>query len=424
MTSNSVTQSQAPASTLQLALWSHEPEQQDGDARQTNAVGLYDLAPRFVFASGERGGEDRRDNAHVESVTRSFAYNGEPYVITLDPARVMRRVRIDADEAGGTAKYKTMRIEALPGEREQVVEEVIRRLATERARLVLVDGDNRRNAKVQMRFSFYEIQKELARVRRTLSITEIKEALLILSKTFLTIEQPADHPGGSAMLLQSTAFPVVAMRGGKGVSVRLDDDGEVGGNTETYLEFNPLVAKAIMSLKFQSISYEMLMKIRNPVSWWLYKSLSLHYHNSGDVEPMAIRAGDIITNSGMNRSKRHRDTLRAIKVAVEVLVTQGVLAGYEKESERGTGPEIVDVTYALRPSEQFLEQIRRGKALAEQNARSLRQLAKPEDLDEQGRPRGPIPIDRTVESTLRRDRRNVLKQGGTDASLIEATAGR
>lgn len=424
MTSNSVTQSQAPASTLQLALWSHEPEQQDGDARQTNAVGLYDLAPRFVFASGERGGEDRRDNAHVESVTRSFAYNGEPYVITLDPARVTRRVRIDADEAGGTAKYKTMRIEALPGEREQVVEEVIRRLATERARLVLVDGDNRRNAKVQMRFSFYEIQKELARVRRTLSITEIKEALLILSKTFLTIEQPADHPGGSATLLQSTAFPVVAMRGGKGVSVRLDDDGEVGGNTETYLEFNPLVAKAIMSLKFQSISYEMLMKIRNPVSWWLYKSLSLHYHNSGDVEPMAIRAGDIITNSGMNRSKRHRDTLRAIKVAVEVLVTQGVLAGYEKESERGTGPEIVDVTYALRPSEQFLEQIRRGKALAEQNARSLRQLAKPEDLDEQGRPRGPIPIDRAVESTLRRDRRNVLKQGGTDAPLIEAVAGR
>ncbi|CAO3411847.1 plasmid replication protein [Azospirillum largimobile] len=421
MTSNSVTQSQVPASTLQLALWSHEPEQQDGDARQTNAVGLYDLAPRFVFASGERGGEDRRDNAHVESVTRSFAYNGEPYVITLDPARVTRRVRADAED-GGPAKYKTMRIEALPGEREQVVEEVIRRLATERARLVLVDGDNRRNAKVQMRFSFYEIQKELARVRRTLSITEIKEALLILSKTFLTIEQPADHPGGSATLLQSTAFPVVAMRGGKGVSVRLDDDGEVGGNTETYLEFNPLVAKAIMSLKFQSISYEMLMKIRNPVSWWLYKSLSLHYHSSSDVEPMVIRAGDIITNSGMNRSKRHRDTLRAIKVAVEVLVTQGVLAGYEKESERGTGPEIVDVTYALRPSEQFLEQIHRGKALAEQNARSLRQLAKPEDLDDQGRPRGPIPIDRASESTLRRDRRTLLKQIETDAPSIEAAA--
>ncbi|ALG75767.1 hypothetical protein VY88_33175 [Azospirillum thiophilum] len=400
---------------MQLALWSHEPEQQDGDARQTNAVGLYDLAPRFVFASGERGGEERRDNAHVESVTRSFAYNGEPYVITLDPARVTRRVRTDAE-------YKTVRIEALPGEREQVVEEVIRRLATERTRLMLVDGDNRRNAKVQMRFSFYEIQKELARVRRTLSITEIKEALLILSKTFLTIEQPADHPGGSATLLQSTAFPVVAMRGGKGVSVRLDDDGEVGGNTETYLEFNPLVAKAIMSLKFQSISYEMLMKIRNPVSWWLYKSLSLHYHNSGDVEPMAIRAGDIITNSGMNRSKRHRDTLRAIKVAVEVLVTQGVLAGYEKESERGAGPEIVDVTYALRPSEQFLEQIRRGKALAEQNARTLRQLAQPEDLDDQGRPRGPIPIDRVSESALRRDRRSLLKRVDMEVPVIDAAA--
>lgn len=421
MANNSVIQSQVPASTLQLALWSHEPEQQDGDARQTNAVGLYDLAPRFVFASGERGGEDRRDNAHVESVTRSFAYNGEPYVITLDPARVTRRVRTDVED-GGPAKYKTVRIEALPGEREQVVEEVIRRLATERTRLMLVDGDNRRNAKVQMRFSFYEIQKELARVRRTLSITEIKEALLILSKTFLTIEQPADHPGGSATLLQSTAFPVVAMRGGKGVSVRLDDDGEVGGNTETYLEFNPLVAKAIMSLKFQSISYEMLMKIRNPVSWWLYKSLSLHYHNSGDVEPMAIRAGDIITNSGMNRSKRHRDTLRAIKVAVEVLVTQGVLAGYEKESERGAGPEIVDVIYALRPSEQFLEQVRRGKALAEQNARTLRQLAQPEDLDDQGRPRGPILIDRVSESALRRDRRNLFKRVEREVPVIDATA--
>lgn len=389
-------------STLQFALWEHEPEQ-DGDARQTNAVGLYDLAPRFVFASGERGGDEKRDNTHVESVTRSFFYNGEPYVITLDPARIKRRVRVDGN-AEGAPKYKVVRVEALPGEREQLVEEVIRRLATERARLVLVDGDNLRNAKVQMRFSFYEIQKELARVRRTLSISEIREALLILSKTFLTIEQPADQAGGNATLLQSTAFPVVAMRGKSG-SVRLDDGDDVSGNTETYLEFNPLVAKAILSLKFQSISYEMLMKIRNPISWWLYKRLSLHYHTTSSVDSVEIRASDIITNSGMNRSKRHRDTLRAIRVAVEALVTQGVLAGYDKEPEYGSGSEIVDVLYAFHPSDAFVEQIRRGKAIAEQNVRSVRRLAKPEDLDEQGRPRRPIILDRVTANAVRRDRK-------------------
>ncbi len=403
MSTNGAVSRQAQVSTLQFVLWEHEPEH-DGDTRQTNAVGLYDLAPRFVFASGERGNDERRDVTHMDSVTRSFVYNGEPYVITLDPARIKRRVRVSPGGDGEGAKYKVMRVEALPGEREQLVEEVIRRLATERARLVLVDGDSPRNAKVQMRFSFYEIQKELARVRRTLSISEIKEALLILSKTFLTIEQPADQAGGNATLLQSTAFPVVAMRG-KGGAVQLDEGDDVNGNTETYLEFNPLVAKAILTLKFQSISYEMLMKIRNPVSWWLYKSLSLHYHHSGGQDPLMIRASDIITNSGMNRSKRHRDTLRAIKVAIEVLVTQGVLADYKKDPERGSGAEIVDVLYALCPSDQFLEQIRRGKAIAEQNARALRRLALPEELDDKGRPRRPMIVDRMDAYTIRRERR-------------------
>ena len=104
----------------QLALW------ETSDQTKTNMVALYDLAPRFVFEVFE-GAEKPK------IIEREFGFGGKRYRISLKPTTIK-------GPHGTTEKYL--------GEREQIVEEVIRRIATDRSRLTVRDG-------VKVRFPFY-----------------------------------------------------------------------------------------------------------------------------------------------------------------------------------------------------------------------------------------------------------------------------
>ena len=106
---------------MQLALWEvPEPD-------RTNMVALYDIAPRFCFDMRD-GGEGSR-----KLIEREFTFGPSATVITLKPTQVRT--------ADGTI------VDRYLGEREQIVEEVIRRIAGNRSRLRLHDG-------VKVRFPF------------------------------------------------------------------------------------------------------------------------------------------------------------------------------------------------------------------------------------------------------------------------------
>src|SRR4051812_16797194 len=126
------------------------------DPRLTHTIALWDVAPRWVF----RHGESLRDGEYLKTIKRTFVYSGKVYSIALKPARIER----DGKE-----------IEQYPGEREQLVEEVIRRIAVLRNRLTYNGQDE-----VGVTFSLYEVRKELERTGHSFSFYEILEALNIL----------------------------------------------------------------------------------------------------------------------------------------------------------------------------------------------------------------------------------------------------
>src|SRR5689334_24191724 len=73
-----------------------------------------------------------------------------------------------------------------PSEREQLVEQVIRRLAMERSRLALVgDGHDR----VLLQFSLHEVRRELRAVNHGLDGNEVREALTILARSRIIISK-------------------------------------------------------------------------------------------------------------------------------------------------------------------------------------------------------------------------------------------
>ncbi len=306
----------------QLALW------ETSDQTKTNMVALYDLAPRFVFDVFE--GPEK-----PKIIEREFGFGGKRYRISLKPTMIK-------GPHGTTEKYL--------GEREQIVEEVIRRIATDRSRLTVRDG-----VKVRFPFTLTEVREELARVKHTYGLAEIREAIVLLNEVRITIEEL----DGKASLLSAAAFPVMAMRKG--------DTGE------TYVEFNPLVADAIRTLTFQQVNYDVLMGIRDPVSRWLMKRLHTGFDASG-AAVQEMLASEIRRDSGTPEWRTTRNLLARMSRAVQVLIDKGLLDQVEALPVMDSRTKI-DIVYTMILSPSFMTEVQRSRRIAKQNMEDFARLS-------------------------------------------------
>lgn len=312
---------------VQLGMW------EVFDANRTNMVALYDLAPRFVFYL--RGEVERR-----KVIEREFSHRGKRYRITLKPTQLV--------SPDGTTR------DCYLGEREQIVEEVIRRLAGNRSRLTL-HGDT----KVRFPFTLNEVRRELERVQHSYRLEEIREAITLLNEVRLKVEEV---DGRRSPLLSAAAFPVMGMR-------KKDD----GDDRETFVEFNPLVADAIRTLSFHQAPYDLLMATRDPVARWLIKHVWTECGEADD--PLhQMTAMEIRRDSGMPEWKATRNQLSRITDAVQSLRAAGILEAIDAE-EHKRGQRKEDITFTMTVSASFLAQARRAFSLSRDNRVELDRLS-------------------------------------------------
>lgn len=311
---------------LQLALW------EVADQDRTNMVALYDIAPRFNFDTREDG------EGSQKIIERNFTFGEKRFRITLKPTRLK----------GADGKV----VDRYLGEREQIVEEVLRRIASNRSRLKLHEG-----VKVRFPFTVSEVREELARVKHTFSFNEIREAITLLSEVRLVI-QDLDGPGSP--VLSSAAFPVMGLR-------------QKGDDFDSFVEFNPLVADAIRLLDFTQVDYETLMEIRDPVARWLLKRL----HNEIAVTRQPVQqltATDIRRDSGMPEWKTTRNLLQRVRKAVDVLVQKGVFDNVDAEDVM-EGQRKVDIVFTVSASPDFMAKVHASNRLARENIEDFQRIA-------------------------------------------------
>ena len=303
------TQENSMSEILQLSLF--EATKQG----QVNAIALYDLSPRFA----QRG--DRGVGPILVSLKREFPYDGVMYRIVVTPGRIT--------DAAGNEK------DVLPGEREQLVEDVIRKFATKG---LFIGSQN----EVIATFSVYRIQQELAKHKHTFSKAEIKEALEILHKSTIEIS-PVTAAGSKKLkpLLSASAFPVLAFKD--------ENDYE----SKAYVQFNPLVAEGIKRLAFDQIDYDWMMLVKGQLPRWIFKNLSLTL-SSGEAlrDTLELRASDIASGFGANR-KRWREVLSEVTKAVQKLQELEVIDSYLSRPVM-TGKRKDDVVFAVKFSRKFL----------------------------------------------------------------------
>lgn len=348
--------------TLQLSLF--EP----ADKRHTNYIALYDLAPRFVNRV------DRKDGSgFLNAIKRDFMFNGEYYRLLVTPARIQ----------DGDGKERDL----LPGEREQLVEDVIRKFAADKLHLGEQD-------EVQTPFSVYGIHKELGKHRHTFSKAEIKEALFVLNMSNIQITK-LDGDKKPKAIVSAPAFPVLSMR----------ED-----NDTAYVQLNPLLAHAIKSLAFEPVNYEWMMQLRSPLPRWVFKSVSLLMaENEFPGGMMDIRASEIISSFGQARV-RWREMLAEVQKAILKLKEIAMISDFSKADVKD-GKKKVDVVFTVKFSDRFLEDRRYAKMQGNfiQNEATKRTGKR--------NPTKFIPITETDAAQIRFDRRQ-LEDASQNASAL------
>lgn len=338
------------------------------DKCQANYVAMFDLAPRFVHRI------DRKDaSGRLEAIKREFEFGSERYRVTVTPARV-------TDSHG---REKDM----LPGEREQLVEDVIRKLAAER--LHLGDQDE-----VLTRFSIYGVQKELAKHNHTFSKAEIKEAFQVLHLSNISIMKLA--PEGERRpkpVVSAPAFPVLVFR----------DESDV--ESSAFVQLNPLLAQAIKALAFEQVNYEWMMQLRSPLPRWVFKWLSLLLaENDSPGATMEIRASQVINSFGNARS-RWREMLAEVEKSVIKLKEIAAISDYMKTDVK-EGKKKVDAIFQVRFSDKFLADRKYAREQSDFNAT--------EAMRRTGR-RNPakfVPIDPEADREIRLAKLAIVRQAG------------
>ncbi|HLM62228.1 MAG TPA: hypothetical protein VK308_15595, partial [Pyrinomonadaceae bacterium] len=221
---------------LQMKLFQflEESDQQTSDYSQS--VELYDFMPKYVW--------DRRTETDAAStlpiVMREFECRGVKRLLAIHPAGLIN------PETRETKYF-------YPGAREQLLEEVLRKLA--------VDGGGKFfDNQAGIAFSLYQIRMEMEKHNHSISHNQIRESLNILALTRMELISESNKK-------DKVIFSPIENLG----------IGGEGDETQTFVIFSPFVTQSILQTNFRLYNYTQVMSYRSSISRQLHRRLAHHF---------------------------------------------------------------------------------------------------------------------------------------------------
>jgi len=311
---------------LQLMLFELDPK--DNDYSQT--IELYDFIPKFNW-----GKSKRIEGEFLRTIKREFECRGKHYHLTLMPARI-------EDGKDGSKEY-------FPSQREELVEDALRKMMTEGQSLML-DGE------AGISFTLYQLQKELSENGHTYSYDELKDAIRVLNGTDMILK---DEDG-----VTEAAFSPIESYGFAGE----------GKETKTFVRFSPLVTKSIKTGTFRMINYDKAMSLKSVIARQLHKRMSHHYIQASLTNPYEILLTTIIRDFGLTLQRRIQYNLDEVEIALGILQEKNIVINFKIDKVFDLKPrrKLVDAKISLRPHPGFIDDIIKANA----HAKKRQELAK------------------------------------------------
>lgn len=311
---------------VQLMLF--ELDFKDKDYSQT--IELYDFIPKFNW-----GKSKRIEGEFLRTIKREFECRGTRYHLTLMPARI-------EDGKDGSKEY-------YPSQREELVEDALRKMMTEGQSLML-DGE------AGISFTLYQLQKELSENGHTYSYDELKDAIRVLNGTDIILK---DEDG-----TVESAFSPIESYGFAGE----------GKETKTFVRFSPLVTNSIKAGSFRMINYDKAMSLKSVIARQLHKRMSHHYIQASLTNPYDILLTTIIRDFGLTLQRRIQYNLDEVEIALDIMKNKNIIINFkiDKILELKPRRKLVDAKIFLQPHPHFIDDIIR----ANKNAKRIRELPK------------------------------------------------
>lgn len=295
--------------------------------KYSNSIELYDFIPKYYWGKMERLKVENHKKEVLTILEREFECRSRKYKVQITPATIIDQDGIERDY--------------YPTAREELVEDALRKFACEGKGLFLDD-------EAGVTFSLYELQQELKRTHHTVSLSEIKKALLICKKVTIMITTEDNKT-----VVASNIFETL------GLQTWEDWQGH-GEKTKAFVRFNPLVTRAIKSKTFRQINYEKSMSYKNVIARQLHKRMSHHYIQSSLTNPYTILLTTIIRDFGLTKYKNFNMNLRDVKLALDEMKKKEVVLEYkiEKISEAHQKNKLIDARFLITPDPAFSSEMR------------------------------------------------------------------
>ena len=313
---------------FQLELFELESE----NIEYSQSVELYDFIPKYTW-----GKVKRIDGEFLRTLRREFECRGRKYDLTLMPARI----------ENGKESSK----EYFPSQREELVEDALRKMMTER-QSVMLDGE------VGISFTIYQLQQELGDKGHMYSYDELKDAIRVLNGTDIILK---DKNGDVEI-----AFSPIENYGFAGE----------GKETKTFVRFSPLVTHSIQSGSFRMLNYEKSMSFKPVIARQLHKRMSHHFKQASFTEVYEILLTTVIRDFGLTKQNRLGDNLRDVIKALKIMKEKEVIQTYKTEKiyQRKPRKKIIDAKITIHPHANFINDIIKANKNAKRVEKGLKEI--------------------------------------------------
>ena len=298
----------------------------------SNTIEVWDGSPKY-FVSRQRMQKLRTDKGHLPTLRREFNYRGNTLIIEILPARL--------SDSGNKEK------EFYPSAREELVEDALRKIASEQSFGFLYGQES------GVRFTLYMLRQELQRRGHTLSYQQVTESLEIMANCTIVIRSADKRVHCRSPILSGL------------ISIDKEKYRE-DSKAKWFAYFSPLVTESIRHFTYRQYNYGAMMSHRTQLARWLHKRLAHHYLQASHHHPYTIRFSTIQRDSGLLEYTRQRDAMTAFEIALEELcdpkksenTRYSVLLSFDKQLERGDKNKILDALYEMRPHPAFINEIK------------------------------------------------------------------
>jgi hypothetical protein len=317
----------------------------DAGDEYSNTVALYDFIPKYFY-----GNSKRIDGKFLPTLEREFSYKDAitgrevQYNLKIFPARITTRLKGEKEKKD---------VDCYPGEREEFVEDALRKMACDPAHGCFLDDE------CGVVFTLYELQQELKKGGHNYNIDQIKEALLICARANIELSVK-NNDGKSKVELSSGLFDTVGL-------ATWDDWKKHGEHAKCFVRFNWIVTRAIKNGTFRPINWLKSMQIKQVITRHLFKRLSHHYTQASleKGKEYTTLFSTMIRNFGVTLYKDARNNWRECKAALEALKASDVILSYEQEniSDEKRSNKIADIKVTITPHPRFITEMKKFNAI-------------------------------------------------------------